>query len=786
MKERHVTAYPSLIAFSVACSTILLQLVQTRIFSVVFWNHVVYFIISIALLGYGISGTWLSFGRSTFIARRLTLPVAATCCVVAILVSTLVAPRLGVSLGDVFSSGSQLGQLLLTYFFAVLPYFFAGWILGVVYRDHAERIHTLYFADLVGAGLGCLIFLAGMRPVGAINLVVLAALLVAVPVYVSVRRSPSVYVQALVVLAAAAVLIPFSASINRAIVPERTKAIMENFANLEEGDEKVVEFTEWNPISRIDVAYSKQRPEFRRIYIDGDAWTNVVYEPVMPPEPFDPEKDVLFAEGSPYLFHHNPENVLVIGSGGGTDVWLALRAGAEHVDAVEINPTTARIGVEEYAEINNGLFLSPRVTVWTEDGRSFVRRSDQQYDVIMIHGIDTFNALSAGAYILSENYLYTLEAMKEYLSHLAPGGALCISRWRHHAEGPRLFALALEALDDLGVENPENNILVHAKGVITFLVRTTPFTDAEADRLYREIKKKDLDFIYPPREGEPVEEEQQLFVDYAEAFRAGEQAALLQELPFDISVVTDDSPFFFHFDKPSNLLNVFQEKEAMDLIRGHWASFTLVILFACTLLAVTLFMFLPLMRLGRTDLPNFGGWLVFFGAIGVAFIFVEIALMQRFALLLGHPSRSLALVLASLLFFAGVGSFANRKFQLSLPGALTAACVVILAAAFLYPAITAACLGLPLGLRGAVTVALVAVPAFFMGMPFPTGIREIAKFNDAAVPWMWGVNGGTTVLASVLAIILAIWTNFTTVLVLGAAAYAFAAVVFIRTAKSTR
>jgi hypothetical protein len=197
-------------------------------------------------------------------------------------------------------------------------------------------------------------------------------------------------------------------------------------------------------------------------------------------------------------------------------------------------------------------------------------------------------------------------------------------------------------------------------------------------------------------------------------------------------------------------------------------------------------MFLPLMRAGRGSLPRFPLWLLYFACLGGAFIFVEIALMQRFALLLGHPSRSLALVLGALLFSAGVGSYASGRWSPSLPVVLGVLAVALLGVAFVYPFIISAMLGQPLWIRGLVTVGLVAPLGFLMGMPFPTGIRIVAMHGKDSVPWMWAVNGGMSVLGSVLAIILAIQSSFTAVLVAAALGYAVALLSFTALGRAPR
>jgi len=489
---------------------------------------------------------------------------------------------------------------------------------------------------------------------------------------------------------------------------------------------------------------------------------------------------------SPYYVRSNPESVLVIGAGGGSDVLAALRGGAKRIDAVEINPTTARIMLDEYRDVSNDLFHRPGVRLLTEEGRSFVRRSGQRYDLIVINAIDTYAALNAGAYMLSENYLYTVEAVKDYLEHLTDRGILVITRWDHEAEAPRLFNVMLEALYELGYAEPNRHIVAHARDFwVAVLVSPGPFSDEETQRLKTYEQGLGATFYFPLPPAERAQGSQTLFNEYAEARSDHTQATILDECFYDISPVHDDSPFFFHYEKARHMLQVLREEGPINYMRGHWPSFTLTALLVILAIAVGLFMFLPLLRHGRADLPRFPLWLAYFGCLGVSFIFVEISMMQRFALLLGHPSRSLALVLGSLLFFAGVGSYVRARWRVPLRAALVALVCAILVAAFAYPVLINAALGLPLWLRGLVTVALVGPVAAIMGMPFPTGIRAVSEYSRQAVPWMWGVNGGATVLGSILAIVVAIHAGFTTVLAVAALGYALAFVLYGRATAAT-
>ncbi|MFA6244351.1 MAG: hypothetical protein WC655_25635, partial [Candidatus Hydrogenedentales bacterium] len=273
---------------------------------------------------------------------------------------------------------------------------------------------------------------------------------------------------------------------------------------------------------------------------------------------------------------------------------------------------------------------------------------------------------------------------------------------------------------------------------------------------------------------------------FLEARADGAQDSYFASLEYDISPVYDDSPFFFHFDKPRNLLNVIGDQNVGVFIRGHWPSFTLFSLLVFTLVAVAVFMMAPLAYRGGKKVRHFKTWLVYFSCLGISFIFIEISLMQRFALLLGHPSRSLALVLAALLISAGIGSQVRHMLKLNLGACFFVLVGFILAAAFVYPYVVGALLGQSLLVRGLATVLLVVPLGFMLGMPFPSGLRRVSEASVEAVPWMWAVNGGTTVLGSILAIVLAIWFSFTVVLAIAAAGYLLAWAVTARLPVSER
>jgi spermidine synthase len=757
-------------------SAILLQLLQTRVFSVAYWNHLVYFIVSIALLGYGISGTWLSFGRTQRLARILTLPMAGLAFVVAAIISTFLLPHQ--SPLDAFAGMDRVASLFVTYGLAVSPYFFAGWILGTLYRDRREDANWIYFADLSGAATGCLLFLTLIRPLGAGGLIALISLLACFAIcwVAQPRRRAWPVVVALVVVACLSGI--FRGRLEARVIPEPSKAFNALYTGLEPGDARVVEYTEWNSISRVDVVSTRNRPTFKRFFIDGDAITRLAIPDAM---------NTFHSLDGAFVLRPKPSNALIIGSGGGYDVRRAFDAGAKHTDAVEINPSTVSLVSERYRSDCENLFQRPEVSLILQDGRSFILRTDTHYDLITLTCIDSFAALNSGAYVLSENYLYTTNAVSEYVERLTPGGVLFISRWLYKPEAVRLFATAIEAMERANVREPEKCILAYEKKTFALYISNEPFSSGQIAALDAFSSQIDARRIYPSSESTSDEIAADL-TRFLQMRADGRVSEFYDTYFYHVRPVTDDSPFFFQYDRLRNLGRVFEEKDTSNtqiLIRGHWPSFTLFVLLGLTSIATLVFIIAPLLRRRSTLVGISPLWFVYFIGLGLAFISVEIALMQRFALFLGHPSLSLASVLAGLLVAAGIGSVLGRNWFHRNPTAVFAGLLIgIVGATFLYPVLMAALLPLPLPVRIACTLVLVGCVGIFMGIPFPSGLRALARQSEDAVPWMWGVNGGSTVIGSVLAIILAIQTSFTVVLMTAAVCYAISGLVYLRLCRS--
>jgi spermidine synthase len=479
---------------------------------------------------------------------------------------------------------------------------------------------------------------------------------------------------------------------------------------------------------------------------------------------------------------------LVIGPGGGRDVLAALVSGTPHVTAVEVNPAVVDAVRGPFADFAGHLYERPDVTVVVDDARGYIARSPERYDVIQASLIDTWAAGGSGAFALSENSLYTVEAFRTYYDHLTDRGILSVSRWylpERPAETMRLVSTGMAGWTSAGVTDPRQHVAVVMlpgissafEGLATALFKRTPFTLAEVVALQERAEELGFSVIYAP--GLPFQEE------VGRLIAAEDHAGFVAAYPLDISPATDDQPFFFNLVHFGDLLD-----PSLGVSGVYRTSMEAVLILATVLGVTTLmggtFVLFPLwLGTRRRGLPRpSGGLLTYFAALGAAFMLVEVPTIQRLAVYLGRPVYSLAVVLFSLLLFSGLGSlWTGRRSERLFSQRLRWFFPVLLLLVGLYAVVGArlldATFGWTLAARLAVAVVILAPLGFLMGMPFPLGMRWAGTHRPGVVPWLWGVNGVTSVLGSALAIALAIHIGLRTTMLAAAVLYGFAGLALV-------
>ncbi len=761
------------------------ELALTRIFSVTMYYHFAFLAISIALFGLSASGVFVYVFRRRLagISTARLLMSGSLIHAAATLVSLAFLVRIRVGLN--YSAGN-LVLMLAIYLLAALPFLTGGTVISAAFARMTPRINLLYAADLIGAAAGCLALIPLLNQLGAPGVVLVAAALSAAAAVCFAGKNARGRASA---VGLAVLAVPVAAQLAGA----QPFDIRDTKGH--EGDR--VLFSKWNSFSRIGVYdrahgdwslspnFTGQRGESRFMDIDSAASTPIL-------------KGTGRLEDAAYLRYELTAlayqllerpggfSALVIGPGGGRDLVSALVFGATAVDGVEINPIIVRDVMQgRFRDYSGNLYGDPRVSIHIDDGRSFVRRATKRYDVIQASLVDTWAATAAGAYTLTENSLYTAEAFGEYLDHLTDDGVLTITRWVF--DGLRLVSLAQDACAARGLDAARHLAVIRHDRVATFLLKKQPFTPGDVARLTAHTRALGFEVLYAPGvapneagadPGEMVQSRTSA-ADYARLITASDRDSFIRDYPLDIRATTDDRPFFFH---TTRLADQFDVAFGKSMLFGNGLS-ALLTLFGISATLVVLFVVGPLLIGGGTPGAGWARWLAYFGALGAGFMLFEVALLQRFVLLLGHPVYSLTVTLFSLLLGTGLGSFLSRvvsdeKIRRVTRVALIAIVMVALAARAAIPWLVDAAIPWSLTLRIAIAVAILVPVGILLGMALPGGMRLLAERRPDIVPWGWGLNGALSVVGATLAVFIAMNWGFSATFLAAAGVYTIAAVVF--------
>ncbi|MFB3087136.1 MAG: SAM-dependent methyltransferase [Acidiferrobacterales bacterium] len=786
------------------------EILLMRLLSIIQWYHFAYMIISLALLGYGVSGTVLALGKRWLAPRFAAVYVAsATLSGIAMIVCFALAQRIPFNALEVVWDPRQLPYLAAIYLLFFIPFFFAASCIALSFVHYKELISRIYFADLLGAGVGAagiILALFLFRPEACLKLLAVIALAAAVVGGLDrALRLPRWVVPALGGGAAAVVFALPQSWIALQISPY--KGLSQALQVM--GTRVLGEYT--NPLGLLTVVESPTIP-FRYapglslrtrhepppqlgVFTDGDALSAI--------NRYSGKREELsYLDDStaalPYHLLQHPK-VLVLGAGGGSDVLLARYHEARSIDAVELNPLMIDLVRNTYARFAGDVYGAEDVRVHVAEARGFVARSAERFDLIHVALLDSFAASSAGVHALSESYIYTVEAMQEYLAHLAPGGMLAITRWFRlpPRDSLKLFATAVAALEQAGVFKPGTRLaLIRGWATSTLVVKNGALTQAEIASIRAFSRARSFDVAYYP--GITASEanrfnvlDQPYLFEGATALLGTEREEYQRRYKFYIEPATDDNPHFFHFFKWRVLpeLLMLHGRGGAPLI--EWGYLILIVTIVQAVIAGSVLIVLPLWVAKHPWPVALGVRMGFyFFALGLAFIFIEIAFIQKFMLFLSHPLYAVAVVLSGFLVFAGLGSGYSRRLVHRMqatawsPVAVAVTGIVAIATAYLFllPAMSHVLVGLPDTLRVLLAFALLAPLAFCMGMPFPLGLDKVAARAPDFIPWAWGINGFASVLSATLATLIAIELGFTVVVTVALVLYVLAALLIRKVA----
>ena len=802
MTERPPYASVALVSAVALAAEVLLM----RMFSIVQWHHFAAMVISLALLGYGASGTFLSLLREPLLRRfREAYTVNILLFAVATAVSFPAAQRIPFHPESLLWGAGSYGTLLAIYLLLALPFFFAANAVGLALIRFGQRTGRVYASDLAGAGIGAATVVAVLFWLfpGPTLQALLAAALVALALAVWESRP--------LACRGAWAAVPVGAGLaGLALLPGAWFAPQpSDYKPLQQalqvpGAQVVAERS--GPLGLLTVLANRQvplrhapglslraevsPPEQLGLYRDGEG-----------PEPIARSGTATGAyldqQTAAVAYHlQSPQRVLVLGAGTGTEVLRARHFGADRVEAVERNGQLVELMRGRFAAYSGHLYDRPGVRVHTAGVREFAARHPGRYDLIQVPPLA---GPGGGLYAVSETYPYTVEAFLRYLAHLQPGGTLALSHWTRlpPREVLKLFATAVRALEAAGVAEPGRHLaLIRGWQEATLLVKKGPLTAPEVERLRAFCRDRAFDVAYYPgiEPGEANRYNRLQRPAYYEAARAllgPEAAAFRDRYKFHIEPATDLQPYFYRFFKWSTLPEILELRGRGGTPLLESGYLTLAATLGQALLASAVLILLPLaVRRGAPTRRGLRGrTLLYFTAIGLGFLLVEIALLQRFLLFLGHPVYTAAVVLSGFLLFAGAGSAAagalGRRFGER--RALAGAVAVVVALVGLYTVVLGplfhALAAWPAPAKAAVSVALIAPVAAAMGLPFPLALARLSQLAPALLPWAWAVNGCASVLSAILAALLALHSGLDTVLWVAAGLYLLAAAGFPRFAR---
>ena len=780
--------------FLIAMAAILLEISYTRIFSFKLYYYFTYLIIGIAMLGLGAGGVAAAISPGLRRAQASSVVLWSSLGAGALVpVSYLTVSLIQLNTIDFVQGAAPLLRLTIVCTSLFAPFLAIGIALAVIFGSRPQEMHRLYFADLLGAGLGCALCVPLFTSLAPPRTIVLGGLLLSLVALRASRRGRPVAFAASLGLAAILTAPLLAPGLLPDPIVDRTKTLSPQLR-----EDRATLFTRWSPLFRIDVIPETTTKGDRYLIThDGMAGSGL--------HRFDGdfsmidgfERDI---RAQPFSVLDPRPEVLIIGAAGGHEILASLYFGAVSITALELNPVTVSLLRDHFADFTGRIAFQDRVRLVNAEGRSFLQRDRNKYDLIWFVAPDSYasmNAASSGAYVLSESYLFTVEMIQESLAHLAEGGVLCV-QWgefyRYRNRTVRYIATAREAFRRLGIEDLSQHVILSTGPGLpptsTILLRNQPFDRTEVQRFAArtaDIPKARLRHPTPPRADARAHPMTALIWLPQEQLEAW-----YDDYRYAVSPVTDDAPFFWHFtrfrDAFAAAWRVGPDAPGWELAVGEQ---TLLILLCFVMAFAAVFLLLPLLVVRDVwrRVPHKRHAFLYFAGLGLGFMFFEVCLIQKLTLFLGYPTYSLTVTLFSLLVFSGIGSLLSSRYSegrrrnAALSMLLAAVVVLMLAYRFGLTSVVGAFGGWPLALRASIAVLLLAPLGVCLGAFMPIGIRSVAattEYEREYVAWAWAVNGFFSVVASVLATILAMSLGFGTVLLLAVVAYAIGVAALMR------
>lgn len=775
------------VLFMIAMATLAFEVTLSRILSVVSWYHLSFFAISVAMLGMTAGAITVFLWKKDLSVDELVNRVKKACIAFAVSAPVAIAAACYIPLdngGLQFDAAQAFKNFLIITASISLPFYFSGIAVSGLLTKYPLPVNRLYAADLIGASLGCVVVLIGLSTIDTPSFGFLSGFLGLLAAVLASKTNHKVSVPLLVIIAVATLAFTTTTHI---IKPRPVKA-----------DGKLGDIAQerWNSFSRIVVSEEQvdkpylwdayepfienERVAQRFMTIDGLAGTAM--------RQYRSREDIehLKYDVTNIAYFLRPTGgAAVIGVGGGKDVQAALYFGHESVLGVELNPIFIdwlQNDFRDFAGIGN----NDKVRLVVDEARSYMSHSKEEFELLQMSLIDTWASTGAGAFSLSENGLYTVEAWRTFVSRLSNTGIFTVSRWYNKAdpgETGRMLSLAMATLWDLGVSDPEKHIAVVTHNwVATLVLSRSPLTQDDIAKLQLHSAELKHDVAIVP--GQKVEHE--LLAKIMAAKSVSELYEISAAAPLNVSPSTDQNPYFFNMLKIDNLGAISKSREQGVLGGNLLATFTLLMLIGILVVLILPTIILPLWIFTRREGGNTGvkfSAVSFFALIGAGFMCVEIGLLQRLSVFLGHPVYALGVLLFSIIASTGIGSFISEKFALNSRLKLaTLSLICVISVGIIHVVLDAifdTFITYSMPVKILTSIALMMPAGLIMGFFFPTGMAMCKQASEAAAAWFWAINGIFSVLFSALTVFISIFVGIAFNFYLGMFFYALTAVCLV-------
>jgi hypothetical protein len=776
--------------FLATLAALMLEILDSRLLSVLTWYHLAFLAVSLAMLGMAGGAVFVFLRTAAFSPAhaREALPRYCTWLAVSIPISHFLNLIIPIPLLERFAVMEIIAITLSTIVLAV-PFFLAGIVVTLALTKTGAPIGRLYAADLAGAALGCVLVVPLLNQSNISSVALVAASAAALGAFCFARASQTRRGASSIALAAVFLI---AAALNATRTNDGVGVMYPKSRLLWERRDQI-DWSAWNTHAYIVVGKPFPGPAFywgpglgAEKFTATSAWMLIDGGAGTPITQWNGDRAALDwvqydITAAPYLLRRG--DAAIIGVGGGRDVLSAIWGGSTSVTGVEINSNLLAALQGPYRTFAS-IADQADVALVHDEARSFLSRTERRFDVLQMSLIDTWAATGAGAFTLTENGLYTLEGWRVFLDVLKPGGVFSVSRWfspKTASETSRMLALGVAALVDRGAKRPSDHIIMIARGAVaTLMVSNEPFTDHDRTSIERVSTDRGYAVLVSPWTP-PADERLGGIVRSASR---QELASATAHPIFDFSPPTDERPFFFNMLKPASFYRL-RDVPTVDASLGAGvasgnlrATFTLVLLFAIATLLVAAIIIWPLMRSGlpKMTAASFAWSVAYFSVIGFGYMLIQIPLLQRFSVYLGHPTYTFSVILFAMILFTSLGSFVSERFPierhrwvLKLPLAIAA---TVLLLTFAIQPIIDATIELELPLRSLIVIACTAPIALLLGFCFPVGMNLVGRLSPDAAAWMWGINGACGVLASIAAVAVSMWLGIHTNLIFAAALYA--------------